>query len=250
MYKCIYMLPKLPCIYLSTSIVSIDNHITISKMNGMPYIDKYGNYPVMNEIPMICVLQLNMDQIFKILENKKSSSTINKYFSIYPKTGLLQFYLRYSHEFTDDVVYVKYIENYDAKNHNIEKANRLRKIYDDYFKNRGLYQLPHDSNSKVVYITDAVYGIDTLNSSLQSHPQYDSDMEYIEPVYLDEYKKENNNIQIGGFPYFLQGDNEFDENNDVMLMTIVNDLLSFNVSITKQKLLQRKFNKLEFDLSY
>jgi uncharacterized protein YwqG len=244
--------PKVPCIALSTTIVTTNNDPLISKIDSIPYIDKHSPYPEQGDKPMICIAQLNMDQIWDLLQNKKSKSAITKYFRMYPKTGLLQFYLPYSEKLTDDEVHIKYIPKYKLENHDMKKQCALEKIYSRYRKHHGTcFMTPDDVGKNYsVYITDAIYGYDYLNSSLWQHPDFEEDMEDKETKYLGTYDRTDNTIHIGGFPYCLQDGMEFDENDDAILLTITNSLLGLNIGIKKSNLKKLNFDEALFDLSY
>ena len=88
---------------------------------------------------------------------------------------------------------------------------------------------------------------------MQNHPDWYDGMESRDPQYLDYYdnKKNNDNtLHIGGYPYFLQDDNEFEDDNDVILLNIVNTILALNVAIKKNDLLNLNFSDLIVDISY
>jgi uncharacterized protein YwqG len=246
---------KMPCIALSASIVEKNDDPLISKIDSIPYIDKRYKYPTKNSQPMICVAQLNMDHIFSLLCEKKSTETIRKYFQQYPQTGILQFYLPYSEKLTDnsDDIYIRYIEDPDIKNHDMDEQKKLSKLYSRYRKKHGgLFNIPLTSNDKNydAYITDAVYAYDFLNSTMQNHPDWDEDLESTDCEYMDDYDKQDNIIHLGGFPYHLQDAFEFDENDDLILLSIINSCLGFNIGIKKDDLRSLKFKDLLFDLSY
>ncbi len=248
-------IPKIPCIALNVRIVTENDDPLISKIDSIPYIDKTRKYPIKNDRPMICIAQINMDHIFSLLKKKKSSKKIRAYFRQYPQTGIIQFYLPYSEEIRDDGddIYIRYIKEYDLKKHDIRKEKKLQKIYADYREKHGcLFELPDSRNKKCsIYITNAVYAYDFLNSTMQGHVEWDEDMENMDTEYMDEYDRTyDNTIQLGGFPYHLQADFEFDENDDLMLLSIVNSILGLNIGIKKDNLQSLEFNDLLFDLSY
>lgn len=247
-------IPKVPCIALSAQIVEKNDDPTTSKIDSMPFIDKNRKYPMKNKKPMICIAQINMDHIFSLLASEKLDQKTHNYFTYYPKTGIIQYYLPYSEEImdTEDDIHIEYIKEYDVNNHDTKMEKKLKQIYADYKKNHGtLYEMPdgYDDKEYYVYITKAVYGYDYLNSTLQSHPKYDDDLES-KRTYFGDFEENNNVIQIGGFPYHLQADFEFDEHDHYLLFSVINGILGLNMAIEKSKLKSLDFNGILFDLSY
>lgn len=252
----------IPCIALSVSIVKKNDDPIISKIDSIPYIDKNTKYPMKNGNPMICVAQLNMDQIFDLLKKGSSTNKIKKYFRQYPQTGILQFYRTYCESLIDDDsdVHIIYIKKYDVKNHDIKKEKKLHKLYSQYKNKRGpIFNIPYDYIDEKqyknynLYITDAVFAYDFINGTMQSHPKWNEDLKDKNPEYMDTYNNKDNDdnlIQIGGFPYHIQDDFGFDEKKHLMLLGIVNSVLSFNVAIKKNKLENLNFKNLLFDLSF
>jgi uncharacterized protein YwqG len=247
---------KLPSIALSTTIVDQNDDPIASKIDAVPYIAKNLEYPTKYNRPMICVAQLNMDQIFDFLATKNSDNRIKKYFKQYPRTGLIQIYLAYLDTpiHKEDDIYIRYIKDYDVKNHDLRQQKKMEKVYKRYRKNNGgIFDLSSEDYKndykKIIYITGAVYAYDFFNSSLQSHPAWDDELEDLDPKYMDDFDKPENNICLGGFPFFLQDDVEFDENDDVMLLSIVNTLFGLNVGLKKKDLKKLNFGNPLFDLS-
>lgn len=248
--------PKLPCIALSTKLVKINDDPVISKIDSVPYIDSHLEYPMRNGKPMICIAQINMDHIFTLLQNKKSDKKIRQYFNSYPQTGLIQIYLAVLDELTHQAedFYIRYIAEYDIKNHDMHKQKKLQKTYLSYRKEHGsIFDFPTDKQNYSVYITRAVYAYDFLNSTMQNHPDWADNMENLGLKFLNKVDKQDNvsnNISLGGFPYHLQNDMEFDENNHVMLLSIINGMLGLNIVIEKDNLENLEFGNLLVDLSY
>ena len=249
-------IPKLPCIVLSTKLVKRDDDPLISKIDSVPYIDKHLDYPTKNGEPMMCIMQLNMDHIFGLLQNKKSDKTIRNYFRQYPQTGLIQIYMPHTNVSTceSDDIYIQYIAEYDIKNHDTIKYKKLQKIYTRYRKEQiFLFEFPNDKKNYNAYITNAVYAYDFLNWTMGNHPDWHENMKSIDQKYISQFDKqdnESNNIQIGGFPYHLQDDFDFDENDYVLLLSFINDFLGLNIAIQKDKLANLEFDDALIDLAY
>lgn len=62
---------KLPCITLLYRLTRKPYNPILSSLDSIPYIDKNLSYPIINSMPMICFLQLNLDQIFSYLAKKE-----------------------------------------------------------------------------------------------------------------------------------------------------------------------------------
>lgn len=248
--------PKIPCIALVTKIVNDNYDPLTTKFDCIPYIDKNMKYPTHDKIPMICVAQLNMDHIFSLLKTKNINADINSYFKQYPQTGLLQFYTPYVESLIgDDTIQIKYIKKYDISQHDSQKANSLEEIYIKYREKHGdkcyvPYEITKDNPHYYVYVTDAVYAYDFVNSTMQNHEYWNDELEDKGLDYLDNYENNDNTINIGGFPYHLQDDPlYFDENKECILLSIINSILGFNISIKKRDLKKLNFKCL-VDLAY
>jgi len=219
----------LPCIQLSAKIVSKCSSVS-SKIDSIPYIDQHHNkYPVSaNGIPKICISQLNMDEIFDMLKSKKTDKTINKYFSIYPQTGLVQIFVPYGEDLFDDLddVEIVLIKNYDAHNHDVKKEKKLRKLYEKYRNEHGFtFDTDHDfSDGSTIKLVDAIYG-------------YECDEDKSKSKFFDKLKMSDlgdNWIQIGGYPHHLQDGFDFDENEQCILFSLLNGILGVNIALNKK----------------
>lgn len=98
-------------------------------------------------------------------------------------------------------------------------------------------------NNKHLEIINAEYGYEYVNYSISSHPEWSENMESGEDE-LDTV------IKIGGFPFHVQDDIEFDETSESIILRITNSLLRINIA-TKTKLLKKlDFSDLIIDVAY
>lgn len=231
--------PKIPCIALKTNITDKKINPILSKLDGIPFIDKYSKYPELDGTPMICFLQLNMDQIFSYLN--KADTRTTRYFDNYPKTGILQFYRNYCEKLvSDDIIRIVYLKTYNRRNHDIQKEKELKPLYIQFRKKHG--NIHSKSNAfKFIEIIDAEYDYDFVNSTMTSHPEWSEKIDNTDPKHF---------IKIGGFPYHLQDDFEFDQKTENMLLTITTDLLGLNLAINKDNMKNLIFTDLKIDIAY
>lgn len=295
MNKDLSFLPKLPSISMKGNIEPTEpNKILLTKIGGIPYIPRNTKYPTSkNGIQMICIAQLNYDQIFELLSSKEISEEFVKYFSCLPKKGILQIYLDYSEKLFDTSATLHYIKEYSLETHDLEKEKSLLKHYEQYYDKHGSLAPSFD---EVIYMSNMKYEYNELNSTNQSHPRYeeffgsdDEDIEEDEPSDedIEEYIEEEPSdkdieeyiedkpsdedieeyvedkpsdedieepieycAQIGGYPYHLQDDMEFDDETEIILFSFVNDCLGLNISANQKQIKKLNFKKCGFDLSY
>lgn len=259
MNKDLSLLPKFPSICMKGNIEPFKpletNKILLTKVSGMPYIPRNEKYPVSkNGCPMICIAQLNYDQIFELLDSKENLDEFVKYFSCVPKTGILQIYLDYSEKLFDDYAVLHYIKDYSVEMHDLEKEKSLLSHYEKYYNIHGSLTSP--SFDEVIYLSNMKYQYNNLNSTNQSHPKYedffgDDDEEPNDEEPCEE--KYDSCAQIGGYPYHLQDDMAFNDKTEIILFSFVDGITGLNISVKKTQLTQLtqlNFKKCGFDLSY
>ncbi len=239
-----------PTIALVTKIAKDNGDPLASKFDSVPYIDKNSVYPTKNNKPMICVAQLNMDQIFSFLKSKKTDKYINQYFKYLPHRGILQFYRPNCEPATNNSIKILYIKKYNVENHDIKKASSLKKIYRKYIDKYG-YTLECDIDNDVgsyIYVTDALYAYDFVNSSMNYHDAFAGNSE---TKYLGTYGEQEDTIHIGGYPYHVQDPAfEFENENDFILLNIVNSLIGFNIGVKIEDLGNLDFDHPLVDIAY
>jgi uncharacterized protein YwqG len=257
-------LPKLPSIRIEGNVEKdTKNKILMTKIGGMPYIPNDMEYLTdENNVPMICIAQLNFSQIFNLIDtnlNTQNLDEFTKYFSCMPKTGILQIYLEYSEELFDDHAILQYIPEYSLEKHNKKKESELRKHYKKYYDKHGSLA---NAFNETIYISNAEYEYNNLNNTNQSHPQYEeffensdcsdgsdcSDHDYNNSD--DTKKKYDECARIGGYPYHLQDDMGFDDKSEIILFSYCNSYTGLNISVNQKDIEKLDFTNCGFDLSY
>jgi len=249
-------LPKLPLILLmGNAEKNTKKNIIDTKIGGIPYIPTGSVYPVdENGVDMICIAQLNLNQIFELV-NKNNELFDMNYFNCFPKTGIIQIYLKYMEDLFDDATFIKYIDSFDYKNHDVALEKKISKHYKKYYKLHGSLT----DFDKTIYISKAICTYSELNSTLQSHPQYEeffgseNDSENsVDKSDNDDYGEYTHSFSLGGYPYHLQDDSQFnfDDKNEIILFNYVDSVLGLNISIKKNQLSKLNFENCGFDLAY
>lgn len=209
---------------------TIDDIIT-TKFNCIPYIDPYKPYPCLRGKPLICIAQLNMQQIFHLLLTKPSTPRILRHFSQWPSQGLIQIYTSSSRDNCIRVVYHPYV---DPHNHDVAMEYQLRSTYADYFQKDPPFISP------TLRVIDANYGKDYVNATMWYHPVY-ANGEDSECQHLGEYNHFYHTY-LGGFPFHASEPTYFfDEKHDLMLFSHVDETGSWNVKTSR-----REMKKLDF----
>lgn len=202
-----------------------------SKLGGCPYLECIEDYPLDNEGKAMAFLaQINLSDLKNLNE--------------LPSKGLLQFFITNDDMYgLDSPIIVNYIENYKESEEDLVRENPYENEYEE--------RLPFSNNGKMYFelrempISSSLDKFDELFEDNLSPEQYNR-------LQDDCYACDS---RVGGYPYFVQNNYGFEENDFLLLQLDIDDTCGImfgdsgncTFSISKEDLRNRDFSKVVYD---
>ena len=202
-----------------------------SKLGGCQYLECIEDYPLDNEGKAMAFLaQINLSDLKNLNE--------------LPSKGLLQFFITNDDMYgLDSPIIVNYIENYKESEEDLVRENPYENEYEE--------GLPFSNNGKMYFelrempISSSLDKFDELFEDNLSPEQYNR-------LQDDCYACDS---RVGGYPYFVQNDYGFEENDFLLLQLDIDDTCGImfgdsgncTFSISKEDLRNRDFSKVVYD---